>query len=828
MQKNNQSNMFNEAADLFKQYSLDDEFKSNPSANKILAMLKDIAIGKKLAPDDWAIVQESLESKHLCSLFFNKNRDAISNQKIVADKKYVSVPIITFSWHGEMFVLLMKNIGLQNSASVKEVQWTAHGVRVDNKEREFVNNEEIWNLYENICNGDKDLTYLLAAAVRRINDLGFTLSTDEIKQIHPIDRNAAGYAEVSTIYRTEYFSVDLGEKNPEEILNQCQSQVSSRYAQWTKCFKLSDLKASVKENLNKDKEKYILNYQGENLPVRNTTWFFIIALQLLKEIELQPEALIKDPWQLRNINSLELAMNWVLRRMDEKVQITLFSEKNNKLSSAKIHAYAAKANLNEENFGFTTLKPERLVLLSLIANMTVLIKIKDNIELEKIVHKLNHQFFETHPSFVSNMDDRLKTMSAHFKQLIANHFQDSETDLLTLSEEDRNDIQQYKLLFATIHSTELDDRHKTIYRLSETDQEIAQIICINNKYSAAIVQEINTEIIKLIESEISQGNVERLEQYTVQERQCFGITGPVASGKSVSEGLIRKQLGNKGAAFIGSDEWNVILSQCLNLDNHFMMQRGKLTLAEAWFIKVLIWDRLKALELLNKGPNWIQETCDPNSVNIPEKGNMHIYINTADPSKAPDRVKARGDKSGRYVSASVATGSYKWPWINFLSLLKKINGNKNKDILIDIIDTDVMFGSNDNLSFDQRAKSATIATVKNGVLEIDNILRFISFVERSLSVNANPKNSQDIWQKSTAIYPYHVNYELNKLFDPCLNISIKYAGKALTQKEINKLIFQAKYIVPKTMINHLLLKRRELKIDNTTIDNQHTIINAVR
>lgn len=381
----------------------------------VASLLDSISEFKQIPPDDWAYAQASLDEKSESSQFFAKYRNQISRQFEADGKKLTAVPIITFTFNGELYVLLMENKHLEKSVEVNEIQWTAHGVRVDAIESDFLMSDaKLLNLLEKISHGDSDVLNLLAATIRRVRGLGIELTEKDILNIKPINRVAAGFPETSKDYRTEYYNVDLGERNPDELVKLIESaKKMSRYAEWTECFKIADLKGEVKETkaevkdekldpviLSRRRYRYTLTHAGKTLPIRVTTLEFLRALEYVKLTEISPDAESKDPWTMRNLSGIERALLWVAKRMDGNVQFSLFAQQNNRLSSAQAHAYAAKAGMNEENLAYTAMRPHRLVLNAIIAYLTVHVKVKDSIELGKFCNLIKEKFFNLNKNFI--------------------------------------------------------------------------------------------------------------------------------------------------------------------------------------------------------------------------------------------------------------------------------------------------------------------------------------------------------------------------------------------------------------------------------------------
>lgn len=744
------------------------------NSSEVLSIIKKLSEDNLLPPDDLAFVLETLESldgSHQYTQFILDHKNEITRQLTIDRRKYTAVPIINFTYQKEYHVLLMKNIGLKFSVDVNEVQWTAPGVRVDADEKELLKEKELWSLYENVSGNDEKLTFMIAAIVRRIKEMGIDITKEEIAKICFINRTEAGFPETSPEYRTEYFDVDLGEQDPAKIKENL-SKSSSRYAKWTSCFKLSELNMMVKANeLTKpgmSRHTYTLTYQGEVLPIRETSWYFIKALKFIKELEIKPDSLTKDPWQLRNLSNFETAIRWVMQRTDSPVQFTLFSPQNNRLSSAKVHAYAAKAKMDEENLAATSLRPERLVLHVIIAQLTTHITFIDRKQLEELASSLYEKFFEINKECKNTWESIFREMEKK----------------LSNKEYDAEDENRVSELSKIISSSQLDDQHRMIYHLHESDSEIATIIRLHEKFNKFVMEDIITKVALLMEG------LKPLERYPLSERMCFGVTGPIASGKSVTEQIIRailKDEGDKSAAYIGSDEWNMILSAHSSVaQSNFAMHCGNLTLPEAWFIKVLIWKMINRMEAAGSAPNWIHETCNPLAIKAPRDGKTTIFINTADPNNAANRVKTRGDKIGRYVSASAAIGSYRWPWLNFIELLKKAD----KRISINIIDTDIMYT---DTSIDEKIRMnlSTITHVFNEILKIYNLNHFLAFISRGFRVNPAPKNLQEIWLQKPADCLSVLLNELDKLFAPTLNkLSIEYKDEKVDKKRLSDKVTQ--------------------------------------
>jgi hypothetical protein len=726
------------------------------SGNDKCFLFDRISKGERLAPDDWALGQELLEGPYL--RFFKIHRDDISSQLKIDGKYYTSVPIITFSHQGKLYVLLMKNIGLKNSSDVKEIEWTAHGTRVDSREKEYPINQKRWSLFDKISQKNEAQSFILAAACRRLDDMGIEISEKHILKIRLIDRNQAGIPEENGCYNTTFLHINLGEKNPQELIDCCQ-KTSSRYAQWTQCFAVTDLIAQVSEKPHafKSREQYELTYGDETLTVRMTTMRFILALSMLKEME--PDEKIATLWQLQDPSPLERALTWIHNREDEHVQITLFSECTNGMPAPKVFAFADKAELNPENFANVTLQPERLFLHHFLAQLIVKTKVTDKEQLAASLNMLLTTFQHPSATLSEHYTKRLQYITRAFlllteeipKGTICSEKEVQEKIQQRLKGSILSDFSEDTLikaylriqsLYKKLSSRQLSPQHKIVFRLTESDMTIAVTIASYEQIYSEITPLIKAHVAAHIQNAIDNKTLSAIKCVPCDVQQFFGITGPVASGKSMSEALARNALQEQDAIFVSSDEWNEILIEILKLKlEKYQKRLGKLTLAEAWFIKELIWQLIAEMNQKNQGVNVIQEAMSPLSLRLPSKGTITIYINTASPEGAVERVKIRGDICGRYVSGGETFGSYRWPWFNLIAAIDKGLANDTR-LCLHVIDTD--------LSYIYRAKPqteriqrATIATLSNQVLKIYDLKQFIKFVSWSYMINPSPTTPDD-------------------------------------------------------------------------------------
>ena len=162
-----------------------------------------------------------------------------------------------------------------------------------------------------------------------------------------------------------------------------------------------------------------------------------------------------------------------------------------------------------------------------------------------------NKFFNLYKTSKVEWEAAYNKMNDSLNTLIKNNINNANADQQSLLAEEKEDIQQVSKLLKIIQETKLDEFHRTIYNLRESDMEIATTIRKYEKFHNLVMADIRKKVGDLINSE---KGMEPLECYPLAERTCFGITGPVASGKSVSEKMIRSILGNKNAAYIGSDE----------------------------------------------------------------------------------------------------------------------------------------------------------------------------------------------------------------------------------------------------------------------------------
>ncbi|MGQ3892075.1 hypothetical protein [Legionella sp. CNM-4043-24] len=747
--------------------------KNNPDNEQsyLFSLLKQ---RHRMTPDDWALGQECFERDTPFFNFFKMHRDSLSSQLKIAGQYLTAVPIITFNHRGELYVLLMENPGLYRSSDVNETEWTAHGTRVDSREESLLQNKDLWDLFQHISRGDSVQTILLAAVYRRVTGMGINVNPEHLKSIHPIDRKTAGFEEENPFYQTSYFHLHLGDRQPEQIIHSCQAPSSSRYGKWTECFKVSDLVSAVKETPHKTKkrESYQLEHRGKQLTVRITSMRFILALSCMTDIAKDDD--IQSPWDIGGLSTLERSLTWIKNREDARVQNTLFSEKTNIVSSARIHAYANKAGMNEENLALLTLKRERIVLHHVLAQLTIKTQIQDKDELKTFSDRLMEQYQKAFADSCGQYNAQYENTHAQYWQIATQHPLDRDLPLdNSLSPAELVAWGEMHALYEKLSKNVLSDRHKAIYHLTESDQSIAVAIAACQCWHQSTSSAISQEVARLIDHDLADGKLKALESCALDQQYFFGVTGPVASGKSVSEGLAKILLKGRPAAFISSDEWNDILVACLDLQ-HYSKQRGPLSLAEAWFIKNLIWDLTETMAASGRGVHGIQEAMNPVSLRIPPSAISTVFINTAKPDQAVDRVKARGERTGRYVSGSSTFSSYRWPWHQILQVLNT-GMSKRSNLDIRIIDTDIShsFGSD----------AACIATLRNQVLNILNPDAFIAMVNRGYMINPAPQNAGDGWLMTTPDTD-RLQTELEKLFDDQYQLTIQINGQNISHAEL--------------------------------------------
>lgn len=728
-----------------------------------------LAQDNRLAPDDWALGQECFAPNTPWFQFFKSHRDELSSQLKIDDKYYTCVPIITFDFQGELHVLLMENPGLQHSSDVNETEWTAHGVRVDANEQSLIT-PELWLFMRQLSQGDYKQQLLLAAAWRRIAEMGINVTKEQWSAIHPIDRNQAGFTESNPFYNTSYIHVHLGERIPEELVACCHATTSSRYGHWTQFFKVNELITNIKEipHPTKQRELYQLTHHDKTLTVRITSMRFILALSMLAEITKDDN--IQTPWDIHNPSPLERAFTWITNREGIHVQPTLFSPLTNRLSSAIIHAFAKKAGLNEEDLAILSIKPERLVLHQLLAHLVIKTQVKDKVQLQATITQLLLHYQEQYPGKISGYEKQFNDTLTICRLLAESYpFAAHAHAPDQLPKPERIIYEHMLSLYTALKNNKLSNAHNALYHLVESDTDIALLIAAYTVHHEEISSAIKEDVDTIIQQAIINGQLSPLEIVPLEEQQFFGVTGPVASGKSVSEGLARQQLKGMGAAFISSDEWNEILVEILNLGN-FSKLRGGLTLSEAYRIKKLMWELLEEMAKREQGVHTIQEAMSPASLRLPAKGKISIFVNTASPEPAIARVQARGDLSGRYVSGSATFSSYRWPWHQLIIALEKGMAH-NTRLRLAVIDTDICYACRNNPD-EEREQSSTIATLQNNTLNIHHLEPFIAFINRGYMINPSPRNAADGWLMNT-VDPDLLLNEIKKLFNDKYQLTIQ-------------------------------------------------------
>lgn len=464
-----------------------------------------------------------------------------------------------------------------------------------------------------------------------------------------------------------------------------------------------------------------------------------------------------------------------------QVVISLYSKDVNLLSVVNIHAYSSKIGMDEGTMAYWSVKPDRLILHHLLAQLVTRTQIANKTKLAETIDGLTAKYHELFPGkaklYLEQLEQKIKDFNALFETYTKeqNFFsyppQNSEEASVLLSA---------KTFYTQIKNNPNIDSKSSNPLSTESDAEIALLIAIYKQHHREIAYEIKQDITHLVQEAIDKKMLLALDLIPIHQQKFFGITGPIASGKSYSKTKTTEKLNQQPAAFISSDEWHSILMKALNLNSE-QKKCGQLTLSEAWFIKKLMWKVLKELNQKQQGIHIIQEAMSPFRLNIPTEGTVTIFINTAMPEKALFRLKVRENLLGRSVSSAKTFQSYRWPWLNLVEVLHHDLVNKS-NFSLKIIDTDAVhiYKNQSEASCEQ---ASTIATLEQGILNIHHLERFISLIIRGTLINPAAKGPEDGWLKAQ-VNQQKLKEELEKIFNSPYKLTIKLWEKTLDLEQL--------------------------------------------
>lgn len=754
------------------------QLQSENSSPLLIVLFQKLHAGEQLTPDEWADGQEAALQHTNILNFFRRNRVLISYQLTHDNKNCIAIVIITFDDEkGSRSVLLSKSHAIHASNTV-QLEWSIPAKRVSKNERQYVK-KNIWDVFKQTVDQDQLKTHFLAAAIRCIKEMNIELDYYQLlENLHVINRVEAGRSEENPNYSTQHFWIHLGSIVPNKIMN---NLASSKMGRITHCVPLQDFLSRIQDVPdNSDKNKrFQIEINGELLPVRSSTQHFLSAINRYRVNQFKRDNQIKDLWDIQSATINPLM--WIKPHGFEQVEVTLFSNKCNELTSAQLYVFGKKAGMNIDEiecFAFTSLKAERLVLDYFIALLHVKAQTINESDLDQTLSSLCEQYLTLFAGTFNDFTNQLQHIKQKY-QAIALHLNESSY----FSGEDEVRHNQLSKLYERISASQLDKEDECLYELKESDQEIAVIIATYKEYHETITKVIREQVVQIIDQEISQNRLFPLQYIDPMQQYVIALTGSVASGKSTAEQLARELINkNESTVFISSDVYNGSLLKILNL-KHYKKHGSSLTLGEMWFIKEIINQELNELYKNNLTLNIIQEAMSPSSVNFPTNATKIVFITTATPQPGLARAEIRGHKQGRFVSGAGTFSSYRLPWHNLLSHLEKTQNEQQ--CFVYVIDTD-LYTKRAPFTINN-ASNCGIIIYQNKILNISNLLRFISLVNRGYMIHPEP-TSQNRW----LIGRMDLNLfrlEVKKLF--ALPIEIQFQGTPIEFEEFMVLVNNA-------------------------------------
>ncbi len=271
----------------------------------------------------------------------------------------------------------------------------------------------------------------------------------------------------------------------------------------------------------------------------------------------------------------------------------------------------------------------------------------------------------------------------------------------------------------------------------------------------------------------------------------FAVTGGVASGKSSALGIIKDKLGDAHYQFISSDELINSIKPILGetAQANYSKYLPKLCMAEIWHIKNRMYQILQATPP-DKRPHLVIEGMSPRDtldiLNRCGYSTTQTFANTSEPSLAVVRAEQRAQKEDRHVSSAATAASYKDTWNStYLHLAKYAtqwhdDDDLSSDTTLCVTDTDLFYAKNHGSPSDG-IKAANILYADSSGIQINNLSRLLRLIHRGHLLNHATTQPRDMWH-SRAPCRHQSLAETIKLFD--LDIPIMLNGREIKQPEL--------------------------------------------
>lgn len=499
-------------------------------------------------------------------------------------------------------------------------------------------------------------------------------------------------------------------------------------------------------------EYQVFSPQGD-MVIDRASWQGLLSL---KRLSLIKRSDTDNPSDSASVVSFDSAFNWMHLHEVKTSLSTLFAPESNQLTPDMVHNLAILMGDLDENIAYLSLKPKRLLLHHLLAELTLHTAIVEDADLPMLMLVMTSLYELFNPTFNADIFKFAQQIQKTLRSTLAG---DNLTRYLELKHKAR--VNYPKLIAEQLFYSDLGV------------EKAANMMLFYQLFQEKLQEYLAESVHQFIEQLIVDGKVKPLAKHSLARQEIVGLTGGVASGKSAAEKAERKRLGE--AAFVSSDSWNKLL--LLDIPRTKAEPRcGSLSLAEAWWIKNLFWRKFSAT--CDRAPHVIQEGMQISSIHIP-KHTMHVtlYVNTAQPTWAVRRMKTRGIKSGRFVGVSETMSSYRLAWRDLLKSIAYGIGLQESPAVIKVIDTDCYYAG------DKRP----IATLNAGILSITHLSRFISLINRSYQIKSVIKKSSEPWEYKHLDRKI-LETQLGKLYET--GVTVCYQEQSISAEDLLDLMIE--------------------------------------
>ena len=287
-----------------------------------------------------------------------------------------------------------------------------------------------------------------------------------------------------------------------------------------------------------------------------------------------------------------------------------------------------------------------------------------------------------------------------------------------------------------------------------TLKEVKAMIIANNLSNKYLRKIARNKVKEIIELYVFQGYLSFLPEYSPQNRITFTINGPIASGKSSFENVIKSHIYNNyhiawdEIVKINSDTYKFILSFNYKTRLDGMNIFSQLVHEESCMLQQMISERLmKKLQENAMAPNVFFDKVFIHQDNINFAlyggGKLKGIIVSAPVEDALVRAQIRGDNTGRYEDSNSILTSHASISTKFINLLDTYKGEpisyllfNTKEVRKKIAEIDLenhtitICNHNDFIEFIEKSKLDIIASLEKEEVIYNEINMFNHFIEQ--------------------------------------------------------------------------------------------------